>query len=81
MNKKPRRSGGREEIAATGLERFSFSNRKAAISRHRAAKCAASGADNRTVDPDLQTIADAWAGLPAPIRAAVLALVKAGNNP
>ncbi len=71
-------------MGRTGLEPVTVTARKNSKLQNQAvsggAESGADSADLAQIDSDLQHIIDAWPDLPEPIKAGVLAMVKAANG-
>lgn len=66
-------------MAAQGLEHPSNSSQKTGVGDESGAECGVLGVGGAPIDPDLAAVADAWTGLPTPIKAAILAMVRAAT--
>ena len=53
---------------------------KTGVSIEGGAECGALGAQTGQIDPDLQAIIERWPTLPEPIRAGILAMIRAGRS-
>ena len=63
-------------LAPRGSEPSPLTTRKTPIPAKRGTESGTPGAQNTPSDPDLTFIQKRWAGLPEPVKAAVLALVR-----
>jgi len=60
-----------------GLEQSEDSPRRVQVSETAGAKSGAVDRENAPIDPDLDTVIDAWNSLPPDTRTAILAIVEA----
>ena len=63
-----------------GIEPTDDSAEKTALSLEGGAKSGAVAPQSGPIDPDLACLIDAWPNLPAPIRAGILAMIRATSG-
>jgi hypothetical protein len=66
-------------VGDTGLEPTANSSEKTALSEADGAESGALGARNGPIDPQLASVIDAWPGLSEPIKAGILAMIRAAR--
>jgi len=66
-------------VEAAGIEPASKSSGNLGGGEQSGAECGALGARIAPIDPELAAVVDAWPGLPGAIRAAILAMIRAGQ--
>jgi hypothetical protein len=66
-------------VAGAGFEPTPESSGNSRVADQSGAECGALGAQTDPIDADLAAVVEAWATLPEPIKAGVLALVKAAK--
>jgi hypothetical protein len=67
------------EVAGTGLELLQDSAGNSTIAEQSGADSGALSAENRPLHPDLAAVGEAWPGLPAAIKAGILAMARAAG--
>lgn len=67
------------QVGDTGLEPTANSSEKTALSEADGAESGALGARNGPIDPQLASVIDAWPGLSEPIKAGILAMIRAAR--
>ncbi|MBN2580954.1 MAG: hypothetical protein JXB10_18365 [Pirellulales bacterium] len=67
-------------VEAAGIEPTLKTTEKQGDRSVRGAESGAQNAENRPIDPDLGAIIDAWPKLPDPIKAGILAMVRAAGG-
>jgi hypothetical protein len=75
-----RKVGRTEEVTPTGLEHLSQGGGKAPLSQTGGAESGAIPPDFEQMDPDLQTVIDAWPTLPSALKAGILAMIAAART-
>ena len=68
------------QVAGTGLEHPANSSGNGGVADESGAESGALDAENGPKDPQLTAIIDAWPTLPEPIKAGVLAIIKAAEG-
>ena len=76
----PYHSGPNAQVTPTGLEVPSKSSGNTHISKGRGTESGTVCAAEAIYDPDLLTIVEAWPGLPAEVRKAIVRLVEGGDG-
>ena len=67
-------------MGATGLEPVAYSPEKTRSGGGSGAESGAESGDPAPIDADLRRLIDAWPTLPDPVRAGIIAMVKAVAN-
>jgi hypothetical protein len=68
-----------KQVEAAGIELPQQYAGNSGVGGESGAESGALGAQNGPVDPDLAAVMEAWPGLPAAIRAGILAMVRAAK--
>ena len=63
-----------------GIEQKPFSPRRVQVSETAGAKSGAVDRENARIDPDLETVIDAWPTMPPDTQRAILAIVEAAHR-
>lgn len=66
-------------MEAAGIEPMAKSSENRGVGDQSGAECGALGAREASIDPELAAVVDAWPGLPRAIKAAILAMIRAGR--
>jgi hypothetical protein len=79
-NRRPRLPRGRRSNGGAGNRTSPENPKKTALSEQRGTESGTVATDPTPIDPDLAKIIDAWPTLPEPIRAGILAMIRAAGE-
>ena len=68
------------QVPPAGIEQKPFSSGRVQVSETAGAKSGAVDRENVPIDPDLNSVTDAWHSLPSDTRTAILAIVEAAHR-